>query len=93
MSTYEDAAPNISKLVNLAAFCADFPGPYPPPEPQAELTAQAKAALYAAFRDEYRANAGCVNLGRLARQQRVPLRWCRILMDEVTAAKAAIYGA
>jgi hypothetical protein len=90
--SYEDAAPNVSQLRTEEEFKTDFPPPPPPRPPLGDPDAAAKAALYQAFRVEYNANGGAVDLGRLARSQGVPIRWCRILRDEINAAKAAVYG-
>lgn len=92
MSDYTEAAPNVSKLVTLTQFKLDFPAPRPPAPAPSEPDDTGKAALYQAFRTEYNTNGGAVDLRRLARSQAVPIKWCRILMREVAAAKAAVYA-
>lgn len=93
MSDYTDAAPNVSKLRSEAEFRSDFPASAPPAPPAPEPKAARKAALYAAFRAEYNGNGGAVDLAKLARDQGVPIKWCRILMREVVAGKASVYAA
>jgi hypothetical protein len=88
---YEDAAPNVSQLVDEAAFRADFPEPPAPPAEQPDPNAAQKLALYQAYRDEYAANGGAVALRRLARSVGVPYRWVEILDREIRAAMAELY--
>lgn len=90
--TYDDAAPNVSKLRTEAQFKADFPPSPSPPAPLPEPDASQKAQLYAAFRDEYNSNGGAVDVRRLAQAEGVPLRWCLILAKEIVAGKAAVYA-
>lgn len=90
--SYEDAAPTLSQFIDEVTFTADFPEPPDPPEPPGDPDNARKLALYAAFRDEYNANGGVVALARLARTMNVPIRWCRLLMEETRAAMAEIYA-
>lgn len=90
--SYEDTAPNLSKLLDVDAFRAMFPAPPPPGPPVGEPNAARKAALLQAFATEYTAHGGAVNLARLAQSQGVPLRWCKLLRDEVNATKAEQYA-
>ncbi len=92
MSTYEDAAPNVCKLVDAEQFAIDFPADPPAPEPVPEPSGPDKAVLYEAFRAEYTSNGGAVDLQRLAKSQGVPYRWCEILMAEVEAARAVVHA-
>jgi hypothetical protein len=93
MSDYTDIAPNLSQFVDEETFKTDFPEPPDPPTGPPNPDAAKKLALYAAFRDEFLANDGAVNLRRLARQHNVPQRWCEILMRECTQARSVVWTA
>ncbi|MEE9367165.1 MAG: hypothetical protein V3W44_10790 [Dehalococcoidales bacterium] len=92
MSDYTDAAPNVSKIVGVSAFKADFPKPAPPAPPVPEPNSAKKTALYEAYVAEYNSNNGAVALSRLARTMQVPRNWCVILDREIRAAIAAVHA-
>ncbi len=92
MSEYTEAAPNLSKLVDQAAFEKDFPEPVPPKPPVTTTTGAKKAALYAYVKAIYATGSRKVPLIRTAVAVGVPVLWVRIIVREIEAAIAAVYS-
>lgn len=92
MPDFAEVAPNVSKLVNAEQFAKDFPADSPPADQPPEPDGAGKAALYAEFKVRYNRNGRAVDLRQLAADMGVPDRWCRILMDEVTAGRAVVHA-
>ena len=86
-NSYEEAAPNISKVVNETTFKNDFPEETPYSNPLPEMTNTKILACYTLLKDV----VGNGGLPRIAQASGLATVQAKLLHAEVQAAKSFVY--